>query len=806
MRSRLQAFLSAVKFHTSTGGLFLLLLMVVVQEVNAQNHPLGSRDEFLLKLKLASSTAKDFSLDLGSGFVIKAQLKYFSKESTQLFTGDITFPLKGELSVMYDSLGSFSGRILFLKNKLAFTFHDSLSQVFSSQLDIDKVVCLEYAAADSSVVPEPVQALDDTPDAYKLQSYPSAVAVAYLDFDGEIVTGSAWVNGGTINAPRINFTQADMKKIWKMVSEDYMAFNINVTTDRAVYDSAPRGRRVQCIFSTNDAASPGAGGVAYVGSFRSTAAIATPCWVFNRTVKSAGEAASHEIGHTVGLSHDGRNTPKESYYFGQGNWAPIMGAAYNKNLAQWSKGEYNSANNKEDDLAIISARNNGFGYKTDDHANLIANATLLNIESSGAVLSTRNEGVIETRTDLDVFKFTTTGGAVSLQILPAASDPDLDISVRLLDVNNVVVATNTKTGTALDAAISQTLAAGTYFIEVDGVGDADPLTTGYSDYSSIGFFTISGTIPVAIIALPVVSITSPANNAAYMEPALINLTATASKQGGAISKVEFYNGAVKLGEDLTAPYTYSWANVAAGTYTLTAVAYDNNNAMVTSTPVTVVVSKPANIAPSVSFTAPLDGAILAAPASPVLTASASDADGSVAKVEFYNGTVLLSSVVLAPYTYPWNNVVAGTYSLTAIVYDNLGMSTKSVISITVINDVDNDGITNELDNCVNVYNPSQADADNNGIGDVCDPGLTAIATFEDGQDFKIVPNPYQQTATIQVPANERSLIKIYNPAGKLVMETETSANISMPAGLASGAYHVVLITGNKVYHYSVIRE
>ncbi|PYV39521.1 MAG: hypothetical protein DMG06_22945, partial [Acidobacteria bacterium] len=93
---------------------------------------------------------------------------------------------------------------------------------------------------------------------------------------------------------------------------------------------------------------------------------------------------------------------------------------------------------------------------------------------------------------------------------------------------------------------------------------------------------------------------------------------------------------------------------------------------------------PANNPPTVNLTSPTQGATFTAPATITLTASASDSDGSVSKVDFYQGTVLLGTDTSSPYSLTWNNVSAGTYSLTAKATDNLGAtSTSSSASITV---------------------------------------------------------------------------------------------------------------------------
>jgi pectate lyase len=91
---------------------------------------------------------------------------------------------------------------------------------------------------------------------------------------------------------------------------------------------------------------------------------------------------------------------------------------------------------------------------------------------------------------------------------------------------------------------------------------------------------------------PSVSITSPANNASFNAPATITINANASDPDGNVSKVEFYNGNTLLGTDNSSPYSYTWSNVAAGTYTITAKATDNKNASKTSSEITIIVNDP----------------------------------------------------------------------------------------------------------------------------------------------------------------------------------------------------------------------
>lgn len=95
-------------------------------------------------------------------------------------------------------------------------------------------------------------------------------------------------------------------------------------------------------------------------------------------------------------------------------------------------------------------------------------------------------------------------------------------------------------------------------------------------------------------------------------------------------------------------------------------------------------SSSGNQPPIVSITSPTaNQAFSTAPANITITANASDPDGAVSKVEFYNGSTLLGTVTSAPYTYAWTNVAAGNYTITAKAYDNNGAVSSTSVSISV---------------------------------------------------------------------------------------------------------------------------
>ena len=79
---------------------------------------------------------------------------------------------------------------------------------------------------------------------------------------------------------------------------------------------------------------------------------------------------------------------------------------------------------------------------------------------------------------------------------------------------------------------------------------------------------------------------------------------------------------------------------------------------------------PPNVPPVVSLTTPANNAVFAAPANITLNASASDSDGTIAKVEFFDGAALLATVLTTPYTFVWSNAPAGTHTLAARATDN----------------------------------------------------------------------------------------------------------------------------------------
>jgi len=447
---------------------------------------------------------------------------------------------------------------------------------------------------------------------------------------------------------------------------------------------------------------------------------------------------------------------------------------------------------------------------------------------------------------------------------------------------------------------------------------------------------------------PLVSFTSPVNNAQLDLPVSTLLKANASSSGNAISKVEFYQDNTKLGEDYSSPYEVLWTTSMKGTYNISAVAYDSqgntgsaeitvtadyactqltgtafgtspaylngtstfdkafdgdistffdyaqanggyagldlgsakvingiryfprtgqNGRMnggkfqasnvadfssgvvdlyiISGTPsmtwyqVNVTNSNAyryvrylspdggycnvaevqfcgtasSNQLPTVSITTPANGATYTAPGNVTITATATDTDGTISKVEFYNGTTLLNSDNTSPYSYTWTGVAAGTYTLTTKAYDNSGaVVTSPSVSITVNS---SGTCTAAMWNATTPYSGgaivqyggikykanwwtqnNRPDLNNGGSGSgmpwtslgTCTSKMAAEEMQELNASFSVFPNPANDLLYIQLEGEVES-VEIIGTDGILYLKESNKNNINI-SSLASGLYVV----------------
>jgi hypothetical protein len=478
-----------------------LLFHYSLYSQNSQAVSIGKCADVLNMLKIQTDKAQransfvDLQISSTSSLKGKVTFKKLEDGNNQFIVGEVD---NVPASSFYLNIGAnfLEGNIILKDEKRAYKYYsDNQGNAFVKEVNINEVICIDYHKDVTSA--QKIESVNEVKYLYNLQSLPGANGCVLLDFDGQSVSGTLWNGGALINASPSGMTDAQIRETWELVSEDFRPFSVNITTNEAVFNSYPQNRRMRVIVTPTDVAAPGAGGVAYIGSF--SWANDTPCWVFVLgSGKNCGEAASHEIGHTFSLLHDGRITPAEGYFAGHGDWAPIMGVGYYRSISQWSRGEYASANNTEDDLAKISGPAHGCGYRGDDHGNTTASASNLVVTATGTVVATSNTGFIGGTTDVDMFTFITGGGLVSLKFNPAAMHADLDIVARLYNSTGVLLGAYNPAG--LPADISINLPSGRYYVSVDGTGAGIPATTGYSDYASLGIYSISGFIPSYCIA------------------------------------------------------------------------------------------------------------------------------------------------------------------------------------------------------------------------------------------------------------------------------------------------------------------
>ena len=493
-----------------------------------------------------------------------------------------------------------------------------------------------------------------TVDAFQLHSFPGATRVIYLDFTGHTTSGTSWnsnyTGGASIVTPAFDTDgnpssfsvseRAIIQSIWQRVAEDYAPFAIDVTTQDPGIEALRRADSgdvtygVRVVIGHNTWYNANAGGVGYIGSFKWNSD--TPCFVFSNALmnhdKYVAEAAAHEVGHTLGLYHDGASGTE--YYSGQGNWAPVMGVGYYKVLTQFSKGEYAGASQTEDDLAIIATYAPIAG---DDHGDSTSNATLL----SGTTIG--NGGTIETRADVDVFRFDTGAGNISLNIASPAPEPNVHLMVELLNSTGQVLQSNDPS--SVSAQFATYLSAGTYYLRISGIGAGDPKSSGYSDYGSVGNYIITGTLLHTGVTANQAPVAIASGNPTTSGVAPLPISFAGDKSYDPDGSIVSYSWSFGDGTDssqMSPSKTYS----VAGNYTARLTVMDNNGATASST---VAVS----VGSSLTTTRSVDVADYQLTSS--TAASGTTASGTVT-VRDSNGSAVADAVV----TMQWSGVVSTT--------------------------------------------------------------------------------------------------------------------------------------------------
>lgn len=359
--------------------------------------------------------------------------------------------------------------------------------------------------------------LIDPNQVFKMHSSPSSKKKIYLNFKGKQITSTAWNANYNNNAPWYakgfsqdanfnDFSKSELEiiqSVWQRVAEDFVAFDVDVTTEEPSAAALDRSDASDSEYGTEMVISADSvifdsckcSGLAYLSSFDMKGpdhASNQPGWVFTIGVgdnpKFIAEAITHEIGHTLGLSHDG--TTSSAYFAGGSGWAPIMGVGFYQPVTQWSKGDYPQANNTEDEYKVMS--NHGLALRGDEDKNSFDSARTLNF---GQKLG----GVIGTPEDQDFFIFSVpTTGEFTITALPATFSPNLDIdltiyenpSTKLLHENPPLKVVNNDVADGLAASATAKFTANKkYYIVVSGTPVASDSKN--TKYGSIGTYQVS---------------------------------------------------------------------------------------------------------------------------------------------------------------------------------------------------------------------------------------------------------------------------------------------------------------------------
>ncbi len=358
-------------------------------------------------------------------------------------------------------------------------------------------------------------------EAFRLHSRVGASRVLYLDFTGfTLAADSWWRSDGFTAAPFDSDGSpttwspgeiATIQSIHLRMAEDYAPFDIDVTTedpgvaaiDRSSADDDVYGGRVvvtnspyTSICGSFCAGISNVGNVDLIGPDHERA---QPSWVFSDNSQNPeylANNASHEFGHQMGLSHDGNtsvNGVALEYDIGHGMWAPLMGWGFVQPVSQWSRGEYNGANNTEDDFAV--AGSHGIALVPDD-AGARWRPTDDLVPGRAQLI-----GVAPSR-DVDAWRYVAPcSGTFTFAADVAAVSPNLSLELRLSDFSGAVLADDSTQpvrvdgdlATGMGGTVTGTLTRGTsYALTVLPLANGTP-ATGWSNYANVGRYSFAVT-------------------------------------------------------------------------------------------------------------------------------------------------------------------------------------------------------------------------------------------------------------------------------------------------------------------------
>jgi uncharacterized repeat protein (TIGR02059 family) len=286
-----------------------------------------------------------------------------------------------------------------------------------------------------------------------------------------------------------------------------------------------------------------------------------------------------------------------------------------------------------------------------------------------------------------------TYNAALINKIPSVSAFQVNVNSEVMPVSSVVIS-----GTKLLLILTANVAFGDIVTVAYTKPVVNPVQTpSGGQAASITAQTVINNCNNSSNQPPIVTISSPGNGSLFNAPATIVISVNATDPDGSISKIEFFNRGIKLGERNSVPYSYTWTNVPEGSFLFTAIATDNLNSKSVSSPLSVTVSNlpsSTNRPPVLSILKPAFGNKFISPATVNIAVDAQDPDGSISKVEYFLGTTKLGENLTAPYSFSLENAIPGTYQITVVATDNLNATNSALLVYYItLNNENSDLIT-----------------------------------------------------------------------------------------------------------------